>query len=278
MTKLPVFQTVRDVWRFIWRQRRDLFFLAAPFVVILSIANTVTSGLTIQSVEIDTPAAPSLKFQLVILVQIILGLIVTTLFSVTWHRRYLAPEESVTVAATLSWSSRHWRFLRAMLILFAIYMALAMLLTIVLAVLALPVGLTANTPAQFGPIPLLFLLALPVLVYCLIRLSLLFPAAAVDERLSVKTCWQRTKGNGWRILSIYIVASIPLFLVITAVSLILGALLPAPESSITFFFLSALVQQMLFYFSFAVGISVLSRVYRMLTPSGGTTPALSRPF
>lgn len=277
MTKLPVFQTVRDVWRFIWQERRDLFFLAAPFVVVLSLVNAITSGLTIEPTEVTDTAATLPGIQLLILVQIIVGVVVTTLFSVTWHRRSLVPEESVTVAATLSWSTRHWRFLRALLTLFGIYMAVAILLAIVITGLILPVLLTSDAPAEVGQNPLLFVIALPVLVYCLVRLSLLFPAAAVDERLSVKACWRRTRGNGWRIFSIYVLASIPLFLIISAVSLIFSILLPGAEASITVFFIGGLVQQMLFYFSFAVGISVLSRVYYLLTQPGGTSPARSHP-
>ncbi|MHA1566199.1 MAG: hypothetical protein ACTSX7_12870 [Alphaproteobacteria bacterium] len=271
MPKLPVVQTVTEVWKYIWQERRDLFFLAAPFVVILSIANTILIGAIPESPVAGEAAVVSPAFRLALPLQIILGLIVTTLFSVTWHRRYLLPEVSLTVAATLNWTQRHWRFLRAMLVFFGIYMALIMAFSVIFSVLVLLLR-SSGDPTQA---PVLLAAAFPILIYCLARLSLLFPAAAVDERLSVKACWQRTQGNGWRIFFIYLLASLPLILLVMAVSAVLAFLLPAPDAPITVIFLSGLIQQMLFYFSFAVGVTVLSHVYAILTPrpASPTSPA-----
>ncbi len=278
MTKLPVLQTVRETWAFIWQERRDLFYLAAPFVVVLSIINALMAWLTPQAVGLtDQTEEVSSAVLLTIPIQIVVGLLVTTLFSVTWHRRYLVPQESITVAATLNWSQRHWHFLRAMLVLIGIYIALSIALAVVMSVVMLPLILLSGAAAETAQLPLFLAIGLPVLIYCLVRLSLLFPAAAVDEHLSVKACWHRTRGNGWRIFFAYFLASLPLFLLVTAISLVIGAVLPTPAPSLTVLFLSGLIQQMLFYVSFAVGISVLSRVYRTLTDSGGASAVSTIP-
>ena len=257
MIKLPVFQTVAEIWRFISRERRDLFFLAAPFVVVLSIINTILIGLAPPGEPGDLAIA-SLALRVILPIQVTFGIIVTTLFSVTWHRRYLLPEKSLTVSATLNWTQRHWRFLRALVIFFAIYMALIMPFSILVSLLLLFSDPTAST---LVPIAAVF----PFLMYFLARLSLLFPAAAVDERLTVKACWQRTKNNGWRIFSIYLLSSLPVFLLVAAIGAVISFVVPAASTSITLLFLSGLVRQMAFYFSFAVGISVLSHVYAILT-------------
>ncbi len=148
-------------------------------------------------------------------------------------------------------------------------MALFTAFAIILSVITL----LFQAPGAARGAPVLLVAAFPILMYCLTRLSLLFPAAAVDERLSVKSCWQRTKGNGWRIFSIYLLASLPLFLLVTAVSAVMALMLPAPDASMTVLFLSGLVQQMLVYFSLAVGISVLSHVYATLTPGPASPPS-----
>ena len=47
----------------------------------------------------------------------------------------------------------------------------------------------------------LFLICIPGL-YLLGRVSLLFPAKAIDEKIDLKKSWEITKNNGWRIFVI----------------------------------------------------------------------------
>jgi hypothetical protein len=57
-----------------------------------------------------------------------------------------------------------------------------------------------------------------------IRLQLVFPAAAIDQRLeTLRTSWQATRGNGWRLLAGVLLVSLPP----AAAGMALGALLAA---------------------------------------------------
>lgn len=111
---------VIDALRTCGQQRDDLFWLALPNVVAMSLlqaaALTVNDALGIRIA--DLAPAPGVEppdniglFLLVLLALIAASAYFLVTFSVAWLRRILTPLETPTIGETLRWRPRHTRFL-----------------------------------------------------------------------------------------------------------------------------------------------------------------------
>jgi hypothetical protein len=165
-------------------------------------------------------------------------------FAVTCHRLILV-ESGVRYR---SFKDRPgYRELRFLGWVVAIYL-IATILSIPFAVAAATLlgetavaGQGAGWVKEIASIPALYLLA---------RFSLIFPAAAIDNSVSMRWAWQRTRGNGWRITAV--VGLFP-WLIERAN----GLLLRADASAVEWMLLAILA-----YIGLAVGIIALSFTYR----------------
>lgn len=119
-------------------------------------------------------------------------------FAVACHRLVLigpAPPE-------LRWSQRQLRFFGWLAGVYLIYVAISLLLTVVLGTLAANTIDFGASTASRGPLGWFWwaqLLASIAATYFLARLSLVFPAVAVDHRVHLRWSWERSKHNGWRL-------------------------------------------------------------------------------
>jgi hypothetical protein len=93
-------------------------------------------------------------------------------------------------------------------------------------------------------------------LYVLARFSLIFPATALDNIVTMRWAWQRTKGNGWRIF--LVVGLFPWL-----IERVTGALLRHGASAVEW----ALVV-IFAYIGLAVGIISLSFTYREFAKQG----------
>ena len=97
------------------------------------------------------------------------------------------------------------------------------------------------------------------------RLSLLFPAAAVERTMTFRESFGLSRGNGWRLIGV-------LFLVVAPVSIVYGAWqivwISGILGSLIGMMLGALIDQSLVFAGIAVGVSALSIAYREFADDG----------
>ena len=124
-------------------------------------------------------------------------LTVLSVFAVAWHRRYLRPDENPTVREALRWRRRTGRYLARVLTLLFGAAIVSGFLTQLLNMLG----------PGLGPLVALVQLAVMIAVpYWAIRFSLLLPAAAVDAGLKAREGLELSRGIGWQLLLIFILA------------------------------------------------------------------------
>ena len=168
-----------------------------------------------------------------------------TLFAVTCHRLVLLPSRSRAGIPRPRWSSRESRFLFWIVTLWILYLAVWWLGLLVAGNIS-PRG---SLPAWSGVIE--FSAKLPAF-YVVARLSLVFPATAIDRPASLKWAWQASRGNGWRL--VVVIAVIPWL-----VSHLVGLLYREQATAFEIVLLTVLGTAL-----FAVEIAALSVAYRQL--------------
>jgi hypothetical protein len=171
-------------------------------------------------------------------------------FAVTCHRLVLLDAASVASRRAPRWSRRETRFLfwlvGAWLACLGVFLVAATVMANV--VLWASPSRPGDTPLDWvgtaGRVPAYYVLA---------RLSLVFPATAIDRDVDFKWAWRLTRGQGWRM---FIVVAILPWLISEAVALLWRSEATAVETAALALIGTAL---------FAVEIAALSLSYRELT-------------
>ena len=284
MNTLPIFSTVRDAYSFVWAERRHVWSLLLPPVVIIAIFNALlgwsafTGDESVQRTTEDVTTVYSEAFlqapgwvQILVAFSTLLYVGAFCLYSVAWHRRYLVPAEAPSVGAAYRWQPRQsgflWAYFRLILVVLpavVVWFAIGLPLTGLL-VLGSSLGLFA-------------LVALIVFAWLLLgtlyaRLAILLPAASVEHQMTLKEGWAMTDGNGWRMMTIITCVTVPVWLVIGVFNLILaiGGADSLLQSTLTGSLVVALIDQTIGFVGVAVGVSALSIVYAKLSQTGGIT-------
>lgn len=259
MLPLPVLNTIASAYGFIWDDRAALVRIAALPVVALALAGTVMDAL-LPDQPLPTPSddgtvdPADIPINIGGLIQAALTLCFYVMFAVAWHRKWLLPTESVTVWSALRWDGRKSRFLFRL-----IGMSLLSLVgALPAAVVAVTLTYTGLLPMQVGT-----MLIVAALLVTFSRLSLIFPATAVDDALSVKECWLLTRKNGMRLLVIVVAPALPITLLQVLILSVLFAIGSAADllNTLTGTLALALLQQAFSYAGIAVGVTALSISY-----------------
>ncbi len=129
-----------------------------------------------------------------------IGFLAYAFLAVTCHRIIILGTDSVPIFGVRKWTMRETRFFGWMIGLYI------MIVFIIFSIATLPIVIIPlfEGRAMYLIIPLSIISALPG-VYVLSRLSLIFPATSVDEKVSIKWSWDTSRNNGWR-LSIIVCA------------------------------------------------------------------------
>ena len=247
--KIEFWQTLGSAFRFVWLERRDLAALATLPIVVLAIATAFTQSQDPTGGEIASMNAGLLFFQFV------LSSALYTMFAVAWHRKYLVPDETLTVGAALTWGRRQFRFL-GWLVAFSAVMSVPS-----------PYLISADDPSTAFPgAPVLVFFAMIASIAVLPaygRVLPMFPSVAVDETLRLTDCWALTKRNGWRLLWLSVLPFVPLVVLQLALVAIISATAAAIEldGALSVMLLTALVGQSISYAGIAVAVSALSMAY-----------------
>jgi hypothetical protein len=178
-------------------------------------------------------------------------------FAVICHRLVLVDFNAGSrFISPLSWSERETLFLRKMIFVYVLTFLGSVLISMVpLAMVAqsLPEA-QRNNPVALFPFAILFA-GIPA-IYLLARMSLVFPATALDSQSSLTWAWNKSRGNGIRIA--IIVGLIPWMSAV--LEYLLTKLIPGT--------IAAIVSNILNYVLIMIEITALSLAYRELVQQG----------
>lgn len=282
MQRLPVFAIVRDAYRFLWDNRRDFVSLAYLMIVVNSFMQVLIQ-LSLPEGWGATNVEPGALFAgasgPLLLVAFVIGMVLYIMFAVAWHRLYLVGAEPTTVWGALRWRSRHWRYVVKGVLVFAIAMATLFAIAFAASIVG---GVTSSSQGSgapgAGPGILAIVIAVGLIAAMfLMRFMLAFPASAVDdEATGLAGSWRLTRGNGWTLLLVMFLVSLPIGLAAQLVQLALLETvgLEAITGSLVLTLIVSLINQSFSFAGIAVTTSALSIAYQDLhatrPPSAGT--------
>ena len=250
--KLPVMMTVREALGFVWENRMWAINLALPAIVIIGIL-TAIGGVAAPASASGQPV--QLKFVQVAL--LVFNIWFTIVYSVAWHRAYLAEERNATVLECYLWRTRTTRFVIQYLKLLIIFGVVGIFFALIfLGVSGSPIGAGATFGA--GTVVFLWLTG---------RLILILPATCVDHDLSLRDVLVLSEGNGWQVVGAMIIAVI-VAAVLGAVPMMIAAGIVAATGAgetLSGALAISLVAQFIGFIGIALGVSVLSVAYGKLT-------------
>lgn len=250
--KLPVMMTVREALGFVWENRMWAINLALPAIVITGIL-TAVAGVTGPA---PAPGQP-VQLQFIQVALLVFNIWFTIVYSVAWHRAYLAEERNATVLECYLWRMRTTRFVIQYLKLFIIFGVIGFFFVLIfLGVSGSPIGAGATFGA--GAVVFLWLTG---------RLILILPATCVDHDLSLRDVLVLSGGNGWQVVGAMIVAGL-ITAIVGAVPLMIAAGIVAATGAgetLSGSLAISLVGQFIGFVGIALGVSVLSVAYQRLT-------------
>ena len=280
--RLPIRDTLLDIFKFLWTARRDLLLMAVIPVVGLTIYQVVMTDL----LGVIDPAAPAVGVAPAtfsdVLILYLPSLVLYIMFAVAWHRRYLMRGESSTVWSALRWDTRKlkflWHFLLIAMIAGAVVAVPIVTLTIFGVVLNFAAAAAATATEVSPPVDVNTLSSIigmaagvmTMIVY--LRLSLWLPATAVDAPFSLLESWRLGRGNSLRIFIVASGAEIGLRVFAMILSFAVGSL---PTVSITMHLIVALIENALAYGVLAAGIAAVSICYERLLARIANDPMYS---
>jgi hypothetical protein len=289
--ELPVFSIVREAYAFVWRERSLFWSLALPGIIVLSLFGAVSQWLI--WVEAGRPAnfalymantmenGLSTAFVISMVVGVFLYWAVLTLYSVAWHRAYFGVAARPTAASTYRWRGRQTQFffnyVKIGLLLIPVMLVVSVVVGLVMGIVAIPFAAGGFSTAAV----LIITVGSQIVVWGVVgwlfaRFSLLFPATAVDEHMKFRAGWRFTRGNGWRILWIMVVAALPFWVVMVPVSFVFKIIMMQSglSESLTATLVNTLLWQIVAFAIAAIGVSALSISYARLRVHGSlaTTP------
>lgn len=219
---------------------------------------------------------------------VILGFLPYTLFGVSWHRLTLLGPRVSPPRAAPSWNRRHWRFIGYCFAVTAIGYALMIGASLLTVLLALPFGGSGAPTDWISMQVILIFVGMGAggigFLYLMMRYSFVFPAVAVDEAYGLGNTWNHTRGQGFRLMGLMILASLPMVVVAWILGMILGLFLADGVNMMTGTMMEGFVEAnfiplLIFhaitnlpnYLLMAVMVSAISIAFRTCT---GWVPAL----
>ena len=241
---------------------RDLLMIATPPVVGLTIVDSLVR-LAVPEVATFDPGRggpPGPNAALATFGVGLLNIVLYVMFAVAWHRKYLLPDERVTVADALKWRREKTRFLLR-----------SVGISLVAGLAAAAVALVGSTlTAAAPPLGIVVMAAATLIALVLFgRLSLILPAAAVGRRdFGFQDAWRETRGNA---LAMVLILLLPVMIAFIAgipamiVALLFGS--AGLLETVTGYAIVSLIGTALNYVAIAIAVTSLSEAYyRLIGP------------
>lgn len=223
LRKLPVFEIVGEAYGSFFRYLRYLP-QAALLPVLLGAPVYWVYWQILQRIALDPAGSGALGLLLFPLYLLLFFSFI--IFCVAWYRLTLLGAERGRPPLFPMPKRRHWRFLGYSLLIFVIYLVIVVFFGVLPLGAIVPLvgqdGANLNPAAAVGAGLLVFLwwlLILCLIVFIMLRLSFVFPAAAVDEDYALHNSWAHTKGQVLRFFAALFLVSFPPVVAIMIISL-----------------------------------------------------------
>jgi hypothetical protein len=167
-------------------------------------------------------------------------LLIGSIFTVRWHRFVLLEERVAGSLIPPGWATFVITEIKIAVLLFVGWL-------VMLALAMLPPHFITLGLSALGTIALAFLAA---------RLSLLFPAAAIERPMTLRAGWDLLEGNYWRLFACVLACYLP-FVIVQMLVMWIGALFPS-----LFWIVFAAVHLAIMLAGIAVIAALLSHIYR----------------
>ncbi|MGB0571666.1 MAG: hypothetical protein ACPGQM_06255 [Alphaproteobacteria bacterium] len=273
---ITLFASLGTAYRFLWKERRDLFayaFLPVLLVSLVQIAGLWATGDWQHQFEAPTPpppaepGAPQITINLdnvdqtqlmAFIANGVAAFVAYVMFAVAWFRRYLIGPEGMTVGAAMRWGPRQWRLISRFFMLVGLVMLLGFLIQG-------PISLLTSVNPTLGIFGRAAIVVGTLLITA--RLLLVLPAAAVDRRFGFRDAGNATRGKSWYMLGIYLFSLLPaLFALVIVAQLLTGLAISLSGPSLSFLFVVLLVQQAIMFVAIACQVTALAEAFRQLAP------------
>jgi hypothetical protein len=269
--KLMIRETVFEVLHFLWTNRLDLIRMIAAPVLALAILHVALSSVFKDYATSQESGISVLQF-FALVVAIALPTVFYVMFAVAWHRRCLRPEEQTTILAALKWDRRKTQFLLRFILISVISVVAALPVLIVSSIVGGAGGLGMGASGAGGPttatliVQLVKLVTIFAVMLVQVRLSLLLPATALDQKLTLLEAWAIGQGNSWRLLAVLLLSVAPAMVIVLLVGSAIGAISHATGLGglLTYRFIAQLALDFASYIVVAASVSALSMSYRAL--------------
>jgi len=276
--KLNVRETTFEVFQFLWANRPDLVRMIAAPVLALAILHMALGTVFKDYAATATSGITALQF-FALVVAIALPTVFYVMFAVAWHRRCLRPEEQTTILIALKWDRRKTLFLFRFILISVISLIAALPVLIISGIVGMTGAGGLAVSGAGGPttgvliVQVIKLILLFVVMLVQVRLSLLLPATALDQKLTLMEAWVIGRGNSWRLLAVLLLSVAPAMVIVLLVGSAVGAISQATGlgATLTFRFIGQLALDFASYIVVAASVSALSMSYRALRqrPSPG---------
>ena len=259
--KLPVLGTLREAIELTIAHRRDLLRVGLVFIIGFFALGVVfihyllpmfpTAMMEGTAAGTQPPVDPRLPSA--VLIMFVIEILLLTVFAVGWHRAVLiGPERGQGVqlgVRELRYFGRFW-----------LCIAICLAIVFFIAFVEQFIGLAAHADPQSMMWGAELANAL-VAAYVFSRLGPSFAALSVDMPMTFRQSWNVTKGNGLRILVIYVLAAAGGLALNVAIGLLLDLVGLGEIAPYTVMLVGALT----FCALFAVTVSINAIVFRRLT-------------
>jgi hypothetical protein len=256
-TPIPVLRIILDSIQFVWNKKsRMLRALLIPSAAIFILQSSTQLTHLISSDPGFSGHALFGWFSFLIQAALY------ALFAITCHRLALIGNDSVPDYGLLTWTKREWRYLGWFFVIMILFMLYSFVInSLHISIITSDVEAGASVDSFRTTRILLNLLYIPLL-YILCRLSVLYPAIALDQPVTAQWAWRLTVHNGWGLTLIVAVLPGALYF--------LGNFLSRENAT----FVESIILSLIGFILLAVEIVALSFSYKHLTANKEPVPRI----
>ena len=208
--KLPIIATLQEAGQLVVRNRGDLLRVGLVFILGFFIVGAIVINalvplcppLTMSETPgtYEAPMDPRLPAGM--LLTLVIEFLLFAVFSVGWHRVILLGARHAERGLGVQLGRRELRYFGRLWLCFAASFAIAFVVAFIEQFIGLGTG--ADPQALMRGAEVSYILAS---AYVFARLGPSFAAVSIDLPLSLKQSWAVTKGNGLRILAVYLLVA-----------------------------------------------------------------------